>query len=83
MTSIEEWAGQLQSNLLQFMFPIMQNIILPMIVGLSSLFAIICLVRVIRSYQAGDRMFGKQLIAVGICTGIALTVTLIWQMLPK
>lgn len=84
MTSIVTWANGLAEKILQGLWYLMQNMLIPIMSGLAVLFCLLCIYQAVRSYHDEDRM-GTQRNVKGaiVCLFIAVSLLGLWTVIPK
>ena len=56
MKSISSWAASLEDKILGALWSLLQNMLIPIMSGLSAVLFIICIFQAISSYQSGDQV---------------------------
>ena len=84
MKSISSWAASLEDKILGALWSLLQNMLIPIMSGLSAVLFIICIFQAISSYQSGDQVSTRRNIKNAcICLFVAVCMLGIWIAIPK
>lgn len=84
MKTITSWAAGLAYTVLEVIWYLMKNMLIPIMSALSAVFCVICIFQAIRSYHEEDRInVQKNVKAACICLFITVCLAGIWVAVPK
>ena len=84
MKSISSWAASPEDKILGALWSLLQNMLIPIMSGLSAVLFIICIFQAISSYQSGDQVSTRRNIKNAcICLFVAVCMLGIWIAIPK